>query len=140
MPEMKQSARRINWEEDDADTVLRKIRASDGNPGANATINGSTYKLYGSNPAFLNPQFFQNSDPGDILAKSGDSVCLRTSDDKGVWVSHMKNAQKDSSSIHLNFPPPWSFQKRFWESQICQMTWNKATRMFVLKSKGIWDC
>ena len=80
VPSVKQSDRAIDWQADTTETVVRKIRASDGVPG----LRNGAYILYDAHPAPL-----KGTIAGEMIATSGPAICFATSDG-AVWVGHMR--------------------------------------------------
>jgi putative two-component system hydrogenase maturation factor HypX/HoxX len=83
-PQMRQADRAIDWARDDTATVLRKIRASDGQPGVLDERLGAPFHLYDAHPE---PRLA--GEPGALLARSGGAVCRATADG-AVWLGHLK--------------------------------------------------
>ena len=84
LPNMKQVDRKIDWLNDNSETIARKIRAADSNPGVLDTIGGEDYYLFGCH--------VEDTIKGgirQILGYRGDAVLVGT---KGgaVWISHVK--------------------------------------------------
>ncbi|MEB2282183.1 hydrogenase maturation protein [Lysinibacillus xylanilyticus] len=84
LPTMKQSDRSIHWLSDNSETIARKIRAADSNPGVLDTIFGEEYYLFGCH---VDDRIVGNS--GEILGYRDDAVCVGTIDGS-VWISHVK--------------------------------------------------
>lgn len=82
--QIRQTDRRIDWQQDDTSTVLRKIHSADGNPGIMDELAGLHCRLYNAHPETL-----LTGRPGDLLAKRGDAVCRATTDG-AVWIGHIK--------------------------------------------------
>ncbi len=79
-PPMKQAQRAIDWDNDDTETVLRKIRASDGVPGV---LDGDYY-LHDAHPADG-----LEGEPGQWIARRGHMVA-RATNDGAVWIGQMR--------------------------------------------------
>lgn len=96
-PLMRQADRAIDWAADDSETVLRKIRASDGAPGVHDEVLGLPVYLHGAHreggawPAAL---------PGTVLAQR-DGAILRTTRDGAVWISHLRRADGTEPAFKL---------------------------------------
>jgi len=89
-PLMQQSDRKINWSEDNTETVLRKIRCGDGFPGVLDKLYGRDVFLYDAceetNLTGL---------AGEIIYQQGNAICRATTDG-AVWIGHLR----DKSSEH----------------------------------------
>jgi putative two-component system hydrogenase maturation factor HypX/HoxX len=82
-PAVPQSARAIDWQNDDTQTVLRKIRSGDGAPGVREAIDGADYYLFDAEAADL------SGPPGAWLAGSGGALA-RATRDGAVWIGHLR--------------------------------------------------
>ncbi|GAB6065310.1 hydrogenase maturation protein [Aquifex pyrophilus] len=85
--------RRINWEEDSTEDVLRKIYASDSQPGATATLQGEEYYLYNAYP-----EEELKGKPGEIIAIRDEAICIGTGDG-AIWITHLREKRKDSIKL-----------------------------------------
>jgi len=86
LPSTKQSDRKICWQNDSTQTVLRKIRAGDGVPGTCDEIFDQKVYLYDAHEADS-----LSGQPGEIIAVSGPAIC-RATVDGAVWIGHLRNA------------------------------------------------
>jgi putative two-component system hydrogenase maturation factor HypX/HoxX len=80
-PAVTQADRRIDWRRDDTETVLRKIRSGDGNPGVRDENLGLF--LYDARPADL------RGNPGSLVARCNGAVALATADG-GIWIGQLR--------------------------------------------------
>ena len=85
--------RRIDWEKDSTPDILRKIYASDSQPGAGATLQGREYYLYN---AF--PEEELKGKPGEIIALRDEAVCIGTKDG-ALWITHLREKKKESIKL-----------------------------------------
>lgn len=85
-PAMTQVDRAIDWSSDDTETVLRKLRASDGNPGVR---DGDLYLHDAHRAESL------DGEPGTWIARQGDRLARATTDG-AVWIGHVRRAEKNS--------------------------------------------
>lgn len=83
-PLMRQPDRHIDWTGDDMATVMRKIRAADGNPGVEDEILGVPCRIVDAQPATG-----WRGVPGEILAQHLGAVC-RATGDGAVWLGHLR--------------------------------------------------
>ena len=93
MPRMKDEVRKIDWEKDSLDSVLRKIRCSDSVPGAIATLEGQSFRLF--NPfveEILMPKGSYNDlASGSVVGYRNGAVLVKTKD-APLWITHLKKA------------------------------------------------
>ncbi|WP_461831260.1 hydrogenase maturation protein [Aquifex sp.] len=90
---VEEEERRIDWEEDSTLDILRKIYASDSQPGAGATLQGKEYYLYN---AF--PEEELKGKPGEIIALRDEAVCIGTKDG-ALWITHLREKKKESIKL-----------------------------------------
>jgi putative two-component system hydrogenase maturation factor HypX/HoxX len=83
-PPMRQGDRRIDWQRDDTQTVLAKIRAADGQPGVRDRYHDATVWLHDAAPA---PGLVGNA--GDWLGHDGASLA-RATRDGALWIGHLQ--------------------------------------------------
>lgn len=83
-PRLKQEHRKINWQEDLTDTIIKKINMSDSYPGVKEELLGKSCYLY----AVCKEDTLKGK-PKEILAKRDGAICLGTLDG-AVWISHLK--------------------------------------------------
>lgn len=93
-PAIKQADRAINWATDDMQTVLRKIRSADGQPGLKDEIEGQTYYLFDARPA---PKL--SGPPGAFVARQGRYLA-RACRDGAVWIGRLRR----SGLLELKYP------------------------------------
>ena len=82
-PLLRQRDRAIDWDKDDTDTVLRKIRAADGVPGVRDSLFGRELYLYDARP-----EFRLRGAPGEVVARCGPAICRATANG-AVWIGHL---------------------------------------------------
>jgi putative two-component system protein, hydrogenase maturation factor HypX/HoxX len=95
-PLIRQQQREINWQQDDQQGLLRKIRSADGSPGLLDTLFGRPYYLFDAHPE---PSLKGRA--GEIIARSGPAICRATCDDKAIWIGRLKK-HGDASSFKLS--------------------------------------
>ncbi len=83
-PKMEQRVRRIDWGRDTTEDVLRKVYASDSQPGVLNVLRGEEVYLYN---AF--PEEELKGRPGEILAHRDEAICIATRDG-AVWITHLR--------------------------------------------------
>ncbi|MEU5311594.1 hydrogenase maturation protein [Streptomyces sp. NPDC021562] len=79
-----QERRRIDWTADDTDTVVRKLRGADSQPGVLDEIRGREVYLHGGHPEGELRGF-----PGELLATRAGAVC-RATRDGAVWIPELR--------------------------------------------------
>ena len=79
-----QNDRKINWQEDSSDTIIKKINASDSSPGVKDNLLGKECYLY---CAFKEESL--KAKPKEIIAKRDGAICIGTID-KPIWITHLK--------------------------------------------------
>ncbi len=91
-PLMQQPDRRIDWQHDDTQTVLRKVRAGDGDPGVLDSLFGVPCHLFDAHAeAWLQPRA-----PGEVVARRHEAV-LRTTIDGAVWIGHVRRVDREGT-------------------------------------------
>ncbi len=86
-PLVVQSDRSIDWQRDDSQTILRKIRSADGVPGLRDTLFGREFFLYDAQP-----EHSLNGEPGKVIARCGNAIC-RATVDGALWIGHLRDKQ-----------------------------------------------
>lgn len=84
-PLVRQSDRSIQWQHDDTETVLRKIRSADGYPGVCDRLFDRDLFLY---DAHAEPVLTDR--PGQVFARCGGALC-RATVDGAVWIGHLRD-------------------------------------------------
>lgn len=80
----RQDRRRIDWENDGTETVLRKLRGADSQPGVLDQLLGREVFLHGGHPEDL-----LRGHPGELLATRSGAVC-RATRDGAVWIPELR--------------------------------------------------
>ncbi len=97
-PTMQQQDRTIDWQTDDTDTILDKIRAADGSPGVLDTLLGEDYYLYGATE-----EDNLRGKPGELIATQLGAIC-RATIDGAIWISHLKRKTKNGDKPCIKLP------------------------------------
>ncbi len=92
-PKMEQSIRRIDWERDTTREVLRKIYASDSQPGVLDRIGGKEVFLYNAYP-----EEELKGKPGQVIALRDEAICVATRDG-AVWITHLRERKRESIKL-----------------------------------------
>ena len=88
-PLMQQSDRAIDWQQDDTQTVLRKIRCADGFPGVRDQLFGRELFLYDAHEEKL----FRGR-AGEVIARCGNAIC-RATVNGAIWIGHLCDKQAE---------------------------------------------
>ena len=80
-----QEERKIDWQNDTTQTIIKKVFMSDSHPGVLDNILGVECYLYGAH----NEERLKGEKPKEILAKRDGAICLSTIDG-AVWITHLK--------------------------------------------------
>jgi len=99
-PLMKQEQRRIDWAQDSASTIIKKINAADSAPGVLDRIDDLEYYLYGAHAESR----LQGRQPGAIIAQRHGAIC-RAAIDGAVWISHLKRKNSVKQPFYQRFLP-----------------------------------
>ncbi|MEU5418644.1 enoyl-CoA hydratase-related protein [Streptomyces sp. NPDC020799] len=97
-PYFRQELRRIDWESDPTETVLRKLRAADSRPGVLDTLLGEEWYLHGGH--------FEDrltGRPGELLATRAGAVCRATADG-AVWIPQLRQRRGPDDPPGLKLP------------------------------------
>ncbi|AGA32985.1 Hydrogenase assembly protein HoxX [Thioalkalivibrio nitratireducens DSM 14787] len=94
-PALKASQRAIDWQRDDRDTVLRRIRAADGFPGVHDEIFGLPVRVFGAWP-----ESRLRGEPGAVIATRNGAIC-RATRDGAVWITHLRPIGGDQRDLKL---------------------------------------
>ena len=82
---LRQSDRAFGWD-DDADRVLRAIRAADGSPGVRTQLCGRPVRAFDAHPGAP----VTAGRPGTVAARRHGAVLVRTGDGNGIWLGHLR--------------------------------------------------
>lgn len=94
-PPIRQADRRIDWQRDNTQTIVRKIHAADGFPGVLDTLLGEYYYLYDA----CSEENLTGT-PGAIIAKRHNAICRATLDGS-VWIGHLKHKKDAEPTFKL---------------------------------------
>ncbi len=86
-PLVKQVHRIIDWQKDNSETVLRKIRSADGVPGVADKVLDRRLYLY---DAHIEKTL--TGAAGELIARCGGAICRATLDG-AVWIGHLRDKQ-----------------------------------------------
>ncbi len=83
-PPVRQLDRAIDWDRDDTETVLRKVRSADGSPGVLDEMLGLPVYLFDAHAAAG-----LSGPPGRVIAR-GNGAVARATADGAVWIGHLR--------------------------------------------------
>ncbi|MFF7795447.1 enoyl-CoA hydratase-related protein [Streptomyces sp. NPDC007991] len=105
----RQEQRRIDWENDSTDTVVRKLRGADSQPGVLDELCGREVFLHGGH---LEDRL--RGRPGELLATRSGALC-RATRDGAVWIPELRPRKssgdpapfrRPAASVLASFPAP----------------------------------
>ncbi|MFH9059630.1 enoyl-CoA hydratase-related protein [Streptomyces coeruleorubidus] len=105
----RQEQRRIDWENDSTQTVLRKLRGADSQPGVADELCGREVFLHGGHP-----EDRLRGRPGELLATRSGALCRATLDG-AVWIPELRPRKssgdpapfrRPAASVLASFPAP----------------------------------
>ncbi|MEW2399396.1 enoyl-CoA hydratase-related protein [Streptomyces sp. NPDC046862] len=97
-PYLRQEERRIDWTRDTTETVLRKLRAADSQPGVLDTFLGAEWYLHGGHPE---PHL--TGPPGELLATRHGAICRATADG-AVWIPELRRRRVPGGPATFKLP------------------------------------
>ncbi|MEU9122616.1 hydrogenase maturation protein [Streptomyces sp. NPDC048506] len=97
-PPFRQDLRRIDWQRDPTDTVVRKLRAADSRPGVRDELLGDTWYLHGGHP-----EDTVTGRPGELLATRCGAVCRATTDG-AVWIPELRPPRRAGEPGTVKLP------------------------------------
>ncbi|MEU9117672.1 hydrogenase maturation protein [Streptomyces sp. NPDC048483] len=97
-PPLRQTERRIDWRTDPTDTVVRKLRAADSQPGVRDELLGETWFLHGGHP-----EDTLTGEPGALLATRSGAVCRATADG-AVWIPELRPPRTPGAPATFKLP------------------------------------
>ncbi|GAA3785167.1 enoyl-CoA hydratase-related protein [Streptomyces chiangmaiensis] len=97
-PYLDQSVRRIDWYADSTETVVRKLRAADSQPGVLDTLLGEEWYLHGGHPEDV-----LRGAPGELLATRAGAIC-RATKDGAVWVPELRRRRRPGKPATFRLP------------------------------------
>ncbi|KAG5978178.1 hypothetical protein E4U55_006319 [Claviceps digitariae] len=94
-PLLKAAQRDFDVRKHPASSISRRIRSADSQPGCLSGLFGRKLYLYGGmieNPTLLSctGQFIP---PGSVVAVRDEAVCIATCDNKGIWITHIRQVK-----------------------------------------------
>ncbi|MEV8530504.1 enoyl-CoA hydratase-related protein [Streptomyces sp. NPDC051211] len=100
-PYLRQQDRRIDWEADSTERVLRLLRAADSQPGVRDDLLGGEWYLHGGRP--VQPYERLRGRPGELLATRAGAICRATTDG-AVWIPELRARRAPGGPAPLKLP------------------------------------
>lgn len=97
-PYLRQEHRRIDWETDSTERVLRVLRAADSQPGVRDELLGGQWYLHGGHP-----EGRLRGRPGELLATRAGALCRATTDG-AVWIPELRAGRVPGEPASLKLP------------------------------------
>lgn len=97
-PYFRQVLRRIEWESDPTETVVRKLRAADSQPGVLDELLGEEWYLHGGHP-----EDGLRGRPGELLATRAGAICRATTDG-AVWIPELRPRRRPGEPAAFKLP------------------------------------
>ena len=97
-PYLEQSVRRIAWGADPTETVLRKLRAADSQPGVLDELLDEEWFLHGGHP-----EDELRGHPGALLATRAGAIC-RATVDGAVWIPQLRQRRRPGAPATFKLP------------------------------------
>ncbi|MFD7097873.1 hydrogenase maturation protein [Streptomyces xanthophaeus] len=100
-PVLRQEHRRIDWQRDSTERVLRLLRAADSQPGVRDALLGGEWYLHGGHRAL--PEEGLHGRPGELLATRAGAVCRATCDG-AVWIPELRARRTPGEPAPVKLP------------------------------------
>lgn len=97
-PAMRQELRRIDWSHEPTESVLRKLRAADSQPGVRDLLLGEWWFLHGGFP-----EERLRGQPGELLATRDGAIC-RATVDGAVWIPQLRRCATGEAPAGFKLP------------------------------------
>ncbi|MCW2869189.1 hydrogenase maturation protein [Actinacidiphila oryziradicis] len=97
-PYFRQEVRRIDWSADSSETVLRKLRGADSQPGVLDELLGAQWYLHGGHP-----EDELRGTPGAIVATRAGAIC-RATRDGAVWIPELRRRRTPGGPVTFKRP------------------------------------
>ena len=92
-PSMTQEHRKIDWQNDSTEFIIKSINTADSFPGLLDTMFEEEYYLYGAHKESI-----LNGNAGQIIGRRHGAICKATIDG-AVWISHLRKKEKNSFKL-----------------------------------------
>ncbi|MFI6084584.1 hydrogenase maturation protein [Streptomyces sp. NPDC051217] len=125
-PYFDQSLRRVDWASDPTETVVRKLRGADSQPGVLDVLLEEEWYLHGGHP-----EDTLRGKPGELLATRSGALC-RATVDGAVWIPELRPRRKAGGPAAFKLPAVLALGDRMpvlpevdapWELPAGRRTW-----------------
>ncbi|MET9557857.1 hydrogenase maturation protein [Streptomyces sp. NPDC006645] len=126
-PYFDQSLRRIDWASDPTQTVVRKLRGADSQPGVLDELLEEEWYLHGGHA-----EDTLRGRPGELIATRSGAVC-RATVDGAVWIPELRPRRKEGGPVTFKLPATLALGDRLpalleiaapWELPDGRRTWS----------------
>lgn len=93
-PLLKAGQRDFNINTNNAKEISRRIRCSDSQPGCLTSVLGQSLYVYGGAIEEDAWVVSNRTAPGSILAVRDEAICIKTTDKRGIWITHVRRVKK----------------------------------------------
>lgn len=97
-PLLKAGQRDFNIHTNNAKEISRRIRCSDSQPGCLSSVLGQPLYLYGGGIEEDAWIATSTAAPGAIFAVRDEAVCIKTTDKRGIWITHVRRVKKKTDA------------------------------------------
>lgn len=97
-PLLKAAQRDFNVHTNNAKEISRRIRCSDSQPGCLSSVLGQNMYIYGGTIEEGAWIASSKAAPGSIVAVRDEAVCFRTTDKRGIWITHVRKIKKKTDA------------------------------------------
>lgn len=93
-PLLKAGQRDFDINTHSAREISRRIRCSDSQPGCLTSVLGQSLYVYGGAVEETVSSHRSAPPPGAILAVRDEAICIKTADNRGIWITHVRRVKK----------------------------------------------
>lgn len=97
-PLLKAAQRDFNVHTNNAKEISRRIRCSDSQPGCLSSVLGQSMYIYGGTIEEGVWIASSKASPGSIVAVRDEAVCFKTTDKRGIWITHVRRVKKKTDA------------------------------------------
>lgn len=97
-PLLKAAQRDFNVHTNNAKEISRRIRCSDSQPGCLSSVLGQNMYIYGGTVEEGSWIGSSKAAAGSIVAVRDEAVCFKTTDKRGIWITHVRRVKKKTDA------------------------------------------